>query len=68
MLIDDIFSFPHSGVTAEGVAAAAKMTCSCQELAIPLRLGLQAAGYVALGNGAWWAANQAMLADFTCVL
>ena len=59
MLMDDIFPFPHSVVTAEGVAAAAEMACSCQELAIPLRLGFQVAGYVALGNGAWWAANQA---------
>ena len=37
------------------------MACRCPELelAIPLRLGLQATGYVALGNCVWWAANQA---------
>ena len=61
MLMDDIFPFPHSVVTAEGAASAAEMACRCHvpELAIPLRLGIQAAGYVALGNSVWWAANQA---------
>ena len=51
-------SFPHSVVSAESAAAAAaEMACRCPslELAIPLRLGMQAAGYVALGNSLWWA-------------
>ena len=53
------FSFPHSVVSAESAAAAAEIACRCPELelAIPLRLGIQAAGYVALGNSAWWAAK-----------
>ena len=54
---NDVFPFSHSVVTAEGAAAAAEMACQCPnlELAIPLRLGMQAAGYVALGNSLWWA-------------
>ena len=53
------FPFSHSVVSAESAAAAAEMACRCPELelAIPLRLGIQAAGYVALGNSAWWAAR-----------
>ena len=53
------FPFSHSVVSAEGAAAAAEMAYRCPELelAIPLRLGMQAAGYVALGNSAWWAAR-----------
>ena len=52
----NILSFPHSVVSAVG-AAAAELACRCPELelAIPLRLGMQAAGYVALGNSLWWA-------------
>ena len=56
--VNSDFSFPHSVVSAEGAAAAAaEMACQCPslELAIPLRLGMQAAGYVALGNSLWWA-------------
>ena len=53
--------FPHSVVSVEGAAAATELVCQCPavELAIPLRLGIQAAGYVALGNSVWWVANQA---------
>ena len=58
--VNDDSLFPHSVVSVEG-AAAAELVCQCPalELAIPLRLGIQAAGYVALGNSVWWAANQA---------
>ena len=59
--VSDEVPFSHSVVSAESAAAVAQMACRCPELelAIPLRLGLQATGYVALGNCVWWAANQA---------
>ena len=59
MFVNDEIPFSHSVVSAEGAAAAAELACRCPELelAIPLRLGIQAAGYVALGNSAWWAAR-----------